>query len=106
MEEAPSEEVPVACALPPGDFNQRLAWIAALNRTALLRTQREDRRLLLTYDRSQAGLVHEMVARERTCCGILSYQVTTGPAGVPLVIDARKEATDVWDPGFAPFLPG
>src|SRR3546814_15289101 len=63
MEEAPSEEVPVACALPPGDFNQRLAWIAALNRTALLRTQREDRRLLLTYDRSQAGLVHEMVDR-------------------------------------------
>src|SRR3546814_11723679 len=82
MEEAPSEEVPVACALPPGDFNQRLAWIAALNRTALLRTQREDRRLLLTYDRSQAGLVHDMVDRERQCCGFLSFQVTTGHEGV------------------------
>src|SRR3546814_18963989 len=104
MEEAPSEEVPVACALPPGDFNQRLAWIAALNRTALLRTQREDRRLLLTYDRSQAGLVHEMVDRERQCCGFLSFQVTTGQDGVTLVIEAPKEVADVLDTVFAPFL--
>lgn len=106
MEEAPSEEVPVACALPPGDFNQRLAWIAALNRTALLRTQREDRRLLLTYDRSQAGLVHEMVDRERQCCGFLSFQVTKGQDSVTLVIEAPEEVADVLDTVFAPFLAG
>src|SRR3546814_15830258 len=100
MEEAPSEEVPVACALPPGDFNQRLAWVAALNRTALLRTQREDRRLLLTYDRSHAGLVHELVDRERQCCRFISFPVTTCQDGVTLVIAAPQEVADVLDPVF------
>lgn len=106
MEEAPSEETPVACALPPGDFDQRLAWIAKLNRTALLRTQREGRRLILTYDGSQAGLVHEMVDRERQCCGFLSFQVTNGQDSVTLVIEAPEEVADVLDTVFAPFLAG
>ena len=106
MEEAPSEEVPVACALPPGDFDQRLAWIAKLNRTALLRTQREGRRLILTYGRSQAGLVHEMVDRERQCCGFLSFEVTKGQDSVTLVIEAPEEVADVLDTVFAPFLAG
>lgn len=94
MEEAPSKEVPVACDLPPGDFDQRLAWIAKLNRTALLRTQREGRRLILTYGRSQAGLVHEMVDRERQCCGFLSFEVTKGQDSVTLVIEAPEEVAD------------
>lgn len=106
MEEAPSEEVPVTCALPPGDFDQRLAWIAALNRTALLRTHRDGRRLILTYGRSQAGLVHEMVDRERQCCGFLSFEVTKGQDSVTLVIEAPKEVADVLDTVFAPFLAG
>src|SRR3546814_8289104 len=88
------------------DWSSDVCSSDLLNRTALLCTQREDRRLLLTYDRSQAGLVHEMVDRERQCCGFLSFQVTTGQDGVTLVIEAPKEVANVLAPVFAPFLAG
>jgi hypothetical protein len=39
----------IACTLSTGDLETRLAWIAELNRTALLSERRDGLRLELTY---------------------------------------------------------
>lgn len=98
------EPEPIACTLQPGDFQQRLAWIGALNRDALRSRRRDGLRLELTYARGALGRVREMVAREQDCCAFLDFHLRADDDSVRLVIEAPEPALDMLDAVFEPFL--
>ena len=98
-----SEPAPIACTLGSGDFRQRLAWIADLNRDALRAQHREGLRLALTYASAALDRVREMVARERDCCAFLTFELQHEAGTVRLVIEAPEEARDALDVVFEPF---
>jgi hypothetical protein len=97
------EPAPVACSLGPGDFRQRLAWIADLNRDALRAQHRDGLRLELTYARAALDRVREMVAREEDCCAFLTFDLQQEADMVRLVIEAPEDARDALDAVFEPF---
>ena len=79
-----TETAPIACALAPSAFRDRLAWIAALTRDALRSHERRDLVLDLRYAPEAAERVREMVRNEQACCSFLNFdlreqsEVTTG----------------------------
>jgi hypothetical protein len=97
------EPTPIACTLAPGDFRQRLAWIAELNREALRAQHREGLRLELTYAPAALDRVREMVAREQDCCAFLSFDLQQEADKVLLIIEAPQDARDALDTVFEPF---
>lgn len=99
---APSS-APIACTLSSGDFRQRLAWIAALNREAMRTRHREGRRLELTYAPDALNRVSEMVRRERECCAFLTFSVHREVDGIRLVIEAPEGMDEALDTIFEPF---
>jgi hypothetical protein len=103
MTAAISEPTPIACTLGPGDFRQRLAWIADLNRDALRAQQRDGLRLELIYAPAALDRVREMVARERNCCAFLTFDLRQEAEAVRLVIEAPEDARDALDAVFEPF---
>ena len=84
--------LPVACTLGAGDYRERLAWIAELNRTALRHHAHDGRRLVLTYAPGSGDRVRELVRRERECCAFLSFTLHEDPDTVRLTIDAPEAA--------------
>lgn len=98
------EPEPIACALQSGDFQQRLAWIAELNRDALRSRHRDGLRLKLIYAREALDRVRDMVARERDCCAFLTFDLRPEEESVRLVIEAPVQARDMLDIVFEPFL--
>jgi hypothetical protein len=98
-----SEPAPVACTLGAGDFRQRLAWIADLNRDALRAQRRDGLRLELSYAPAALDRVREMVARERDCCAFLTFDLQQEADAVRLVIEAPDGARDALDAVFEPF---
>lgn len=95
--------VPIACMLNSGDFRQRLAWIAALNRDALRTRHRGGRRLELTYVPDAVDRVSEMVRREQQCCAFLSFTLHREAERIRVVIEAPEAAADSLDAVFEPF---
>lgn len=77
---------PVACTLSGGDYRGRVAWLADLNREALLSYRHEHLRLELVYDAQAAERVAELVERERECCGFLSFDLVMEGEKVRLVM--------------------
>lgn len=102
----PSESAPIACTLRSGDLQERVKWIADLNRDALRSQRRERLRLELTYARSALDRVQDMVAREKDCCAFLTLHLRTDADSVRLVIEAPEHAGDMLDAVFEPFLTG
>jgi hypothetical protein len=98
-----SEPAPVACTLGAGDFRQRLAWIADLNRDALRAQRRDGLRLELTYAPAALDRVREMVARERDCCAFLTFDLQQEADAVRLVIEAPENVRGALDAVFEPF---
>jgi hypothetical protein len=98
-----SEPAPIACTLGPGDFRQRHAWIADLNRDALRAQHRDGLRLELTYAPAALDRVREMVAREQDCCAFLTFDLQDEADTVRLVIEAPEDARDALDAVFEPF---
>lgn len=94
---------PLICSLGAGEFRERLDWIAALNRTALLDAHRDGRRLILTYRADQADHIREMIRRESQCCGFLNFAVDEGREAITLTITAPASAPDILDAIFDPF---
>jgi hypothetical protein len=103
MTDTLSEPAPIACTLGPGDFRQRLAWIAALNCDALRARHQDGLRLELTYASAALDRVREMVARERDCCAFLTFELQQEADTVRLVIVAPEDARDALDAVFEPF---
>lgn len=54
----------IACSLAPGDYDDRLAWIARLTRDALRGYERHDLVLELRYAPEAADRVREMVRND------------------------------------------
>jgi hypothetical protein len=95
---------PIACTLAPGDFKDRLAWIAELTRNALRGYERHDLTLVLRYDPQAADRVEEMVRREKTCCSFLTFDVRQHPDEILLTIKAPEEARAAADMLFEQFV--
>jgi hypothetical protein len=98
-------EAPIACTLQPGDYKERLAWIAELAREGLLDVSREDLRIELKYAPSVADRVREMVRKEQQCCAFLNFDLSEFDEGVRLTITAPERAREVADALFEQFLP-
>lgn len=98
------EPEPIACTLQSGDFRERLAWIAELNREALRSRRRNGHRLELIYARDALDRVRDMVAREQDCCAFLTFDLRTEEDSVRLVIEAPEHERDMLDTVFEPFL--
>lgn len=99
-----SENPPIACTLTPGDFKDRLAWIAELTRNALRGYERHDLMLVLRYVPEAADRVDEMVRREKTCCSFLTFDVRQHSDEIRLTIKAPEEARVAADMLFEQFV--
>lgn len=105
MMKAPeSSTAPIACTLGAGAYQERLDWIADLNRSALRSSRREGARLVLTYDPGAAARVREMVHRERQCCAFLDFELREDENSATLVVTAPEAVQDALDAVFDPFL--
>ncbi|CCV06246.1 conserved hypothetical protein [Mesorhizobium metallidurans STM 2683] len=98
-----SEAAPIACTLDAGDFKERLAWIADLNRRALLGARRDDLRLELTYAPYALKDVHELMCREQQCCAFLDFDLRVEGNAVRLVVTAPEAAREAAALVFEPF---
>jgi hypothetical protein len=96
-------EEPIACTLTGGDYRERLAWIAELNRDALQEQRRNDLLLELIYRREAAMRVREMVARERECCAFLMFTLREDVDATRLTIAVPEAAREAADLLLAPF---
>lgn len=94
---------PIACNLSAADYQDRVAWIADLNATALRGYRRDGRRVVITYDASAAQRVNEFVRRERQCCPFLEFDIDRRDHEVVLTIEAPAEVADHADVLFAPY---
>jgi hypothetical protein len=99
------DEAPIACTLQPGDYQERLAWIAEVARAGLLQFRQDDLRLELKYAASVADRVREMVRKEQQCCAFLTFDLSEVDQGVRLTITAPERAREVADVVFEQFLP-
>ena len=99
------DEAPIACTLQPGDYKERLAWIAELAREGLLDVIREDLRLELKYAPSVADRVREMVRKEQQCCAFLNFDLSEIDGAVRLTIAVPERAREVADALFEQFWP-
>jgi hypothetical protein len=100
------EAAPIACALGPGEYKERLDWIAALARDALRGHMRRDLTLELRYAREAAGRVREMVRQEQACCPFLMFDLCEEPEEIRLTISAPEEARCAADALFEHFVAG
>jgi len=100
--------LPIACTLAPGDYSERLAWIAKLNRESLRSFHQDDLTLDLVYDIAAGGQVRELIRREEKCCAFLHFDVAETADAIRLRIEAPAEARDstgaLASALFAPFL--
>ena len=106
MDAHESPSAPIACTLGAGAYQERLAWIAELNRSALRGARRDGARLILTYDPRVATRVREMVRHEQECCAFLQFELNEVRNDLMLVVTAPEAARDVLDVIFDPFVTG
>jgi hypothetical protein len=91
------EAPPVACTLAPGEFKDRLAWIAALNKDALRKYERRDLVLELSYALEARERVHEMVRNEQACCAFLAFELHEAGNEIRLTVTAPETAREAAD---------
>jgi hypothetical protein len=103
MDGTTTEAAPIACTLDAGDFKERLAWLADLNRRALIGSRRDDLRLELTYAPHALEDVRKLVRREQHCCAFLDFDLREGGDAVRLVVTAPEEAREAAELVFDPF---
>jgi hypothetical protein len=101
-----SKSSTVACSVPAADHKKRLAWIAELNTIALRNYRRDGSRVELTYDRSAAAHVRELVHREQQCCPFLDLKLRDDEHGLIVVIEAPGDAVDAFDASLASDIVG
>ncbi|WP_125077090.1 hypothetical protein [Pseudoxanthomonas sp. SGT-18] len=93
-----------ACSLDARDFQERVAWIAALNDRSLLDHLRQGRTLRLRYALDAEPQVQDMVAREQACCAFLEFDLQKTALAIELTIGVPTEHQDNADVLLAPFL--
>lgn len=103
MDRPISESTPIACTLDARRFEERLAWIADLNRRALIDARRDDLRLELIYRSHAVEDVRELVHCEQHCCAFLRFDLSVDTAAVRLVVTAPEDARQAAELVFEPF---
>lgn len=88
---------PIACTLAPGEFKQRLARIAALNKEALRKYERRDLVLDLTYAPEAREHVQEMVRDEQACCEFMAFELHETDNEIRLTVTAPETARGAAD---------
>jgi hypothetical protein len=101
-----AHDPPIACTLATEDFQDRLAWIAALTRDALRGYSRDDLVLSLRYAPEAASRVRELMLKEQVCCGFLAFEMYQHPDEVRLTFRAPEDARASVDALFRPFVAG
>jgi hypothetical protein len=101
-----AEALPIACTLAPGAFQDRLAWIATLNKDALRKYERRDLVLQLSYAPESRERVREMVRNEQGCCGFLAFELHETGSEIRLTITAPERAREAADALFEQFVAG
>lgn len=96
---------PIACTLTPGEFKDRLAWIAGLTHDALLSHERRDLVLDLRFASEAMDRVREFVRREQGCCGFLTFDLREAAGEIQLTISAPEDARLAADALFEEFVP-
>jgi hypothetical protein len=105
MENAlPYKTAPIACTLAPGEFQDRLVWIAELTRDALRSYERHDLVLDLWYAPAAIDRVRELARREQGCCGFLTFDLLEEPNAIRLTIRAPEESRAAVDTLFEHFV--
>ena len=87
----------IACALAPGEFKDRLASMAALNKDALRTYARRDLVLELRYAPEARERVLEMVRNEQACCAFLAFELDEVGNEIRLTITAPERAREAAD---------
>ncbi|WP_256752884.1 hypothetical protein [Mesorhizobium sp. Mes31] len=100
-----NEEKPIACTLDAGDFKERAAGIRDLARRSLRQASRTPLTLSLTYEPKALDEIRDLVAKEKTCCAFLTFDLTNDARGVFLTITAPQSAADAADLLFDHFAP-
>lgn len=94
-------DAPIACTLTGDDYRDRLASIRQLAEDALLRHERRDLILRLTYASHAAARVREMVEKEQACCAFLDFKLNDGASETQVTVrapeDARAAADELFD---------
>ncbi len=93
-EPQPPHRPPIACSLGAADYQERVRWIADLNRRALRADRHQDLRLELTYAAEAAEKVRQLVQREAQCCPFFTFQIDNEADSVRLTITAPTAARD------------
>ncbi len=92
-----------ACSLEARAFDDRVRWIADLNRQHLRRTSREGATLVLAYASDAREQIEELIRRERECCAFLDFAVRDAGDEVELHITVPPHAADQADTLLQPF---
>jgi hypothetical protein len=98
------DEAPIACTLDRNDYQERLAWIAQLNRDGLRSHRRDVMTLKLLYAAAVRDRVHQLVRQEAACCAFLGFAVDESPDQVSVTITVPERAGGIADDVLAPFL--
>lgn len=101
----PNEEKPIACTLDAGNYRERTASIRDLARRSLRHASRTPLMLSLTYGPEALDEVGDLVAKEKTCCAFLTFDLTNNARGVLLTITAPQSAAEAADLLFDHFAP-
>lgn len=102
----PPDDPPMACTLAGGAYQERLAWIARLNRDGLRAHRRHPAALELHYAPAVRDRARELVRRESECCAFLGFAVEESAHGVRVTITVPDRAHAMADLLLEPFLPG
>jgi hypothetical protein len=99
------DQAAIACTLGGHDYQERLAWIAQLNRDGLRSHRRDVMTLELHYAAAVRDRVHQLVSQEAECCAFLGFAVDESPDEVRVMITVPERAGAIADDFLAPFLP-
>jgi hypothetical protein len=100
-----NDDTPITCTLSGGTYQERLAWIAQLNRDGLRSRQRDGLRLELRYGPEVRDRVQEMVRSEQACCAFLRFDVAESADELRVTITVPERAADDADRIFEQFVP-
>jgi hypothetical protein len=79
-----------SCTLDRAELDERLGEIGRLTSWGLVDRQDAADGTVLTFDPAAASQVHDLVRRERDCCGHLEFSIEETDAVVRLVIRSRS----------------
>jgi hypothetical protein len=98
------EALPIACTLAPGEFKDRVASIAVLNKDALREYERRDLVLESSYALKARERVRDMIRNEQACCAFLSFDVREVKDEIRVTVTAPEMAREAADVLFDQFV--